>query len=46
MARGNFDALRQIVKDVAQALGKMDIRDFDKTLELILKPRDITERDN
>ena len=43
VAGGNFDALGQIVKDVAQKLGNVDLRDFDKTLESIPKPRDIVE---
>ena len=46
MARDKFDALEQIVKDVAQALDIIDIRDFDKALETILKLRDLAERDN
>ena len=46
MARGNFDALGKIVKDVAQVLGNVDIRDFNKTLESIPKPKDIAEKDN
>ena len=46
MARQNFDALDQIVKDMAEALDITDIRDFDKALETIPKPRDLAEQDN
>ena len=46
VARENFNALGQVVKDVAQALDIIDIRDFDKALETIPKPRDLAERDN
>ena len=45
-ARENFDALRQIVKDVAEALEIMDLRDFDRALATLPKPRDLAERDN
>ena len=46
VARENFDALGQVVKDIAQALDITDIWDFDKALETIPRPRDLAERDN
>ena len=45
-ARENFDALGQIVKDVAEALEITDLRDFDKALSTLPKPRDLAERDH
>ena len=45
-ARENFDTLGQIVKDVAEALEITDLRDFDRALATLLKPRDLAERDN
>ena len=45
-ARENFDALGQIVKDVAEVLEITDLRDFDMALSTILKPRDLADRDN
>ena len=45
-ARENFDALGQIVKDVAEVLEVTDLRDFDRVLSTIPKPRDLAERDN
>ena len=45
-ARENFDALGQIVKDVVEALEIMDLRDFDRALATLPKPRDLAERDN
>ena len=45
-ARENFDALGQIVKDVAEVLEITDLRDFDKALGMIPRPRDLAERDN
>ena len=45
-ARENFDALRQIVKDVAKVLEITDLQDFDKALGTIPRPRDLVERDN
>ena len=44
--RENFDALGQIVKDVAEVLEITDLRDFDRVLSTIPKPRDLAERDN
>ena len=46
MARENFDALGQIVKDVAKALEITDLRDFDRALSTLPKPRDLAERDH
>ena len=46
VARKSFDALGQIVKDVAKALDITDIQDFDKALETVLRPRDLAEWDN
>ena len=37
----NFDALGQIVKDVAEVLEIMDLRDFDKAVSTIPKSRDL-----
>ena len=45
-ATENFDALGQIVKDVAEVLEIMDLQDFDKALSTIPRPRDLAERDN
>ena len=45
-ARENFDALGQIVKDVAEALEITDLRDFDRALSTLPKPRDFAERDH
>ena len=45
-ARENFDALGQIVKDVAEVLEITDLRDFDRALSTILKPRELAERDH
>ena len=45
-AMENFDALGQIVKDVAEALEITDLRDFDRALATLLKPKDLAERDN
>ena len=45
-ARENFDALGQIVKDVAEALEITDLRDFDRALATLPKPRDLAERDH
>ena len=45
-ARENFDALRQIVKDVAEVLEITDLRDFDRVVSTIPKPRDLADRDN
>ena len=42
----NFDTLGQIVKDVAEALEIMDLRDFDRALSTLPKPRDLAERDH
>ena len=46
MARGNFNKLGQVVKDVAKALGDINIRDLDQALATIPKPREIGKRDN
>ena len=46
IARENFDALGQIVNDVAEALEITDLREFDKALSTIPRPRDLAERDN
>ena len=46
VARTNFDALKQIIKDEAKALEDVDIRDLDEALTLIPKPRKIAERDS
>ena len=40
-ARKNFDALEQIVKDVAEVLEMTDLRDFDRALSTI--PRDLAD---
>ena len=45
-ARKNFDVLGQIVKDVAEVLEIMDLRDFDKALGMIPRSRNMAERDN
>ena len=45
-ARENFDALEQIVKDVAEVLEITDLRDFDRALSTIPKPRELAERDH
>ena len=45
-ARENFDALGQIVKDVAEVLEITDLRDFDRVLSTLPKPRDLAELDN
>ena len=45
-AKENFDALRQIVKDVAEALEITNLWDFDRALATLSKPRDLAERDN
>ena len=45
IARENFDALGQIIKDVAEVLEIMDLRDFDRVLGTIPRPRDLAERD-
>ena len=45
-ARENFDALGQIVKDMAEALEITDLRDFDRALATLPKPRDLAEWDN
>ena len=45
-ARENFDALGQIVKDVAEALEITDLRDFDRALTTLPKPRNMAERDH
>ena len=45
-ARENFDALGQIVKDVAEVLEITDLRDFDRALSTIPKPRDLADRNN
>ena len=45
-ARRNFDALGQIVKDVAEAQEITDLRDFDRALATLPKPRDFAERNN
>ena len=42
----NFDALGQIMKDVAEALEITDLWDFDRALATFLKPRDLAEWDN
>ena len=42
-AREYFDALEQIVKDVAEAV---DLRDFDRALSTLPKPRDLADRDH
>ena len=42
-ARENFDALGQIVKDVAEALEITDLRDFDRALATLPKPKDLAE---
>ena len=44
--RENFDALGQIVKDVAEVLEITDLRDFDRALSTIPKPRELAERDH
>ena len=44
-ARENFDALGQIVKDVAEVLEITDLRDFNRVLDTIPRPRDLAERD-
>ena len=44
--RKNFDALEQIVKDVAEVLEIIDLWDFDGALGTIPRRRDLTERDN
>ena len=44
-ARENFDALGQIFKDVAEALEITDLRDLDKVLDIIPRPRDLAEQD-
>ena len=46
IARENFDALGQIVKDVAEVLEITDLRDFDRVLNTIPKPRDLAECNN
>ena len=45
-AKENFDALGQIVKDVAEALEIMDLWDFDRALSTLPKPKDLAERDH
>ena len=45
-ARENFDAIGQIVKDVAEVLEITDFWDFDRVLSTIPKRRDLAERDN
>ena len=45
-ARENFDAVGQIVKDVAEALEITDLRDFDRALSTLPKPRDLAEWDH
>ena len=45
-ARENFEALGQIVKDVVEVLGITDLRDFDRALSTISKPRDLADWDN
>ena len=45
-ARENFDALSQIVKDVAEALEITDLQDFDRALSTLPKLRDLAERDH
>ena len=44
--RENFDALWQIVKDVAEALEIMDLWDFDRALSTLPKLRDLAEQDH
>ena len=46
MAKENFDALGQIVKNVVEALEITDLQDFDRALSTLLKPRDLAERDH
>ena len=45
MVGENFDALEQIVKDVAEVLEIANLRDFDRALGTILRPRDLADRD-
>ena len=45
-ARENFDDLGQIVKDVVEVLEIMDLRDFDRALSTIPKPKELAERDH
>ena len=45
-ARENFDALGQIVKDVAEVLGITDLRDFDRALSTLPNLRDLADWDN
>ena len=44
--RENFDALGQIVKDVAEVLEITDLWGFDRVLSTIPKLRDLAEQDN
>ena len=44
--RENFDVLGQIVKDVEEVLEITDLRDFDRALSTIPKPRDLADWDN
>ena len=46
MAREKFDVLGQIVKDVAEVLDITNLRDFDKALGSIPRPRDLAEWNN
>ena len=45
-ARENFNALGQIVKDVAEALEITNLRDFDRALATLPKSKDLAEWDN
>ena len=45
-AKENFNALGRIVKDVAEALEITDLRDFDRALTTLPKPRDLAEWDH